>query len=65
VTNGDSCITLTPATNFSGTEMLCVVHCDAATSDYCDTTILMVTVNPEVVTPPAPRDQCIGSSDQW
>ncbi len=52
VTNGDSCITLTPATNFSGTEMLCVVHCDAGTPDYCDTTILMVTVNPNDGTPP-------------
>jgi len=36
--------------------MLCVVHCDATTPDYCDTTILMVTVNPNDQTPPPPSE---------
>jgi len=52
VTNGDSCVLLTLATNFSGNDTLCVVHCDAVMTDFCDTTILVITVNPNDATPP-------------
>ena len=56
VINGDSCVALTPATNFSGNDTLCVVHCDAVMTDFCDTTILIITVNPNEVTPPTAVD---------
>ncbi|MEM1118813.1 MAG: gliding motility-associated C-terminal domain-containing protein [Bacteroidota bacterium] len=56
VTDGDSCVTLTPVSGFSGNEVLCVVHCDAGTPTFCDTTILLVTVNPDDITPPPSSD---------
>ncbi len=52
VINSDSCIALTPAANFSGNDTLCVVHCDAVMTDFCDTTILIITVSPNDATPP-------------
>ena len=52
VTNEDSCVVLTPNNNFSGNDTLCVVHCDAIMTDFCDTTILVITVNPNDALPP-------------
>ena len=45
VSNNDSCVTLTPATNFIGTDTIRVIHCDAVNTSFCDTTMLIVQVN--------------------
>ena len=52
VIDGDSCVALTPATSFSGNDTLCIVYCDAVMTDFCDTTILVITVSPNDATPP-------------
>ncbi|MEM6318518.1 MAG: gliding motility-associated C-terminal domain-containing protein [Bacteroidota bacterium] len=49
VTNGSTCIDLTGSRGFSGMETLCVVICDDTNTDVCDTTILRVTVEEEVI----------------
>lgn len=42
-TNG--CVTLDPAPGFFGTTQICVVFCDNSVPQFCDTTILNVTVD--------------------
>jgi len=44
VNNNDDCLTLMPANGFVGNDTLQVIHCDANDSDFCDTTIIIVTV---------------------
>jgi len=51
VTNNDSCVNITTASDFVGTETLCVVHCDAFETGHCDTTYLIVTVNEPTLEP--------------
>ncbi|MFK7980625.1 MAG: PKD domain-containing protein, partial [Saprospiraceae bacterium] len=64
ITNGDSCVLLTPTANYSGNDTLCIVHCDDVMTDFCDTTYLVVTVNPNDATPPPMVDSsCAVSFD--
>jgi gliding motility-associated-like protein len=44
-----SCFVYTPNTGFVGTDQFCVVACNAA--NVCDTTIVIVTVNPNPIIP--------------
>ncbi|MEM1216464.1 MAG: hypothetical protein AAGJ82_12305, partial [Bacteroidota bacterium] len=44
VNNADSCLVLNATNDYAGTTTLCVVHCDAFETTFCDTTYLVVTV---------------------
>ena len=50
VSQGSSCLTLSPSPDFVGNDTLCVVHCSAAMADFCDTTYIIVTVERAAVT---------------
>ncbi len=52
VSNNDSCITLQPSTNFFGEDTLCVTHCDGLNENYCDTSVLIISVEEPVVVEP-------------
>ncbi len=52
--NGSSCVEFQPSTTFAGNDTICVVHCDDVMTDFCDTTILVVTVGSDDSTPPMP-----------
>jgi gliding motility-associated-like protein len=45
--NGDSCVRLSPVTNFVGNDTICIIHCDATHTNFCDTTYLLIRVREE------------------
>ncbi len=57
-----TCVTYTPAQDFNGMDTFCVVVCDPNDPLLCDTTIVIVTVNP-VNDPPVAEDDSAATSE--
>ncbi len=57
ISTGSSCVELQPSATFAGNDTICVIHCDDVMTDFCDTTILVVTVSPDDSTPPMPTEE--------
>jgi gliding motility-associated-like protein len=62
VSNTGTCITYTPAPNYSGTDSICYVVCDNGSPSLCDTAVIRIIVTPVVDCPIANIDYAQGTN---
>ncbi|MBP6271501.1 MAG: tandem-95 repeat protein, partial [Fluviicola sp.] len=58
---GTSCFTYTPANNFIGNDTICVISC--ALNGLCDTSVIVISVNPINDAPIANNDSAVTNED--